>query len=65
MSTAETVGLALDWRRHRVNAEPRACRCCHEPAYMTDERGVPCHKVCAEIELERRAMFHARRPREA
>jgi hypothetical protein len=39
----------LDWRRHRVSRRPRPCVLCGRPALMIDERGNPCHKVCAEI----------------
>lgn len=37
----------LDWRNHRTGpAQP--CRICTRPAICRDERGDPCHKVCAE-----------------
>ena len=39
----------LDWRHNRVGA-PASCRLCAESALMRDGDGVPCHKVCAELE---------------
>lgn len=37
----------LDWRHHRTGPL-RPCRICGRPALMRDQRGTPCHKVCAE-----------------
>lgn len=58
--TGSQPAVLLDWRRHRVNNPPRLCRLCPELAFMTDEKGRPCHKVCAEDEIARLADFHAR-----
>ena len=58
MSTTADASF-LDWSKHRVNATPRPCRACAMPAFMTDAKGVPCHKVCAEREIAQRAEFHA------
>ncbi len=59
MPAPETPAVCLDWRTHRVNATPKPCRCCGNPALMTGARGRPCHKVCAETEVERDAEGYA------
>lgn len=39
----------LNWRSHKVGARLK-CRLCPDAAWMRDEQGQPCHKVCAERE---------------
>lgn len=39
----------LDWRTHDVGPA-RPCRICTRPAMCRDQRGRPCHKVCAETQ---------------
>ncbi|WP_344088991.1 hypothetical protein [Luedemannella helvata] len=39
--------MALNWRHH-ATGDLRPCRYCRRPAFMRDEVGRPCHKVCAE-----------------
>ena len=42
-----TAPDAFNWRDHAVG--PLApCRICRRKAFMRDENGQPCHKVCAE-----------------
>ncbi|RLK13308.1 competence protein CoiA-like protein [Micromonospora sp. M71_S20] len=40
----------LNWSKHAVG-EPQPCRICRKPAFMRDEDGRPCHKVCAESQI--------------
>ncbi|MER7001702.1 hypothetical protein ABT297_01420 [Dactylosporangium sp. NPDC000555] len=46
------MSARLDWRRNHVNWTPAPCRICERPALMCDERGVPCHLVCAQAEAD-------------
>lgn len=42
----------LDWSRHRIG--PLApCLLCGQPALLRDDRGRPCHKICAEAVQDR------------
>jgi len=41
----------LDWRAHSVGPA-RPCRICAGLAICRDENGRPCHKVCAETQLD-------------
>lgn len=52
--------LGLDWSKHDVGRAAK-CRLCGRPAWLRDENGKPCHKVCAEDELNRRAAAAAGR----
>lgn len=58
MVTARTAPfthpVTLDWRKHQVG-DRRRCRICGQGAFMRDETGEPCHKVCAEIEAAKTA----------
>ena len=45
----------LDWRRHRLCRLPGSCRLCGRPAWLRDENGYCCHKVCAERARNRTA----------
>jgi hypothetical protein len=42
----------LDWRRHRITWRPEPCKHCRKPALSLDDDGQPCHKACAELEIE-------------
>jgi len=55
MSTADerTVGpdgllVVLDWRDAEAGA-PAPCVLCGRPALCRSPKGVPCHKLCAEL----------------
>lgn len=41
----------LDWKRHKVGAL-KPCRICGNGALCRDEHDWPCHKTCAEKELD-------------
>lgn len=45
--------IVLDWRKNTAGP-PRACRICGKPAICRDEVGKPAHKVCVELEIERK-----------
>lgn len=47
--------VVLDWRKHRLGTRPAKCRFCGRPAWLRDENGKPCHKGCAELDIEQRA----------
>lgn len=44
--------LLLDWRDHKLLPRRKPCRSCYGLTVLTDETGKPCHKTCAEAELE-------------
>lgn len=50
----------LDWRRHAVGAL-KPCRICGTTALLRDQNGDPCHKGCAENEIDRTAARAVRR----
>lgn len=54
--------VVLDWRKNKLGARPAACRLCGVKTLLRDENGKPCHKICAEQDIERRAAAAARRP---
>lgn len=49
------MATVLDWRKHPVGKRAGKCRHCGGPAWMRDERGKSAHKVCAELDIDRRA----------
>lgn len=59
MIRADDPPTYLDWRHHRFNQTPKPCRLCGRNAFMTDEHGKACHKVCGEQELARKAEYYA------
>jgi len=46
-----TPPIGLDWRSsaHWNGGRMLPCRHCGRLAFLRDERGVPCHKTCAEL----------------
>jgi len=50
----------LDWGKYAVDS-PKPCRLCGGQALMRDHGGKPCHKVCAERELDEMAARAATR----
>lgn len=44
----------LDWGKHAVGA-PKPCRLCGGQALMRDQNREPCHKVCVERDIDRKA----------
>jgi hypothetical protein len=46
----------FDWRHGHSVGDGRPCRICLHDAFMRDETGTPCHKVCAELEAYREWM---------
>lgn len=59
--------VTLDWSSHgpsgaAVVGPPKPCCLCAQPALLRDPTsGQPCHKVCAEAELSRRAEANSAR----
>lgn len=49
----------LDWRRHTIGRAAK-CRLCGRLALLRDDRGRPCHKVCAEQEIDTAAATYAK-----
>ncbi|WP_214327923.1 hypothetical protein [Nonomuraea sediminis] len=54
-SKARSTGNGLDWSgedgiSHWGGGQRRPCRVCGNPAFLVDDDGRPCHKVCAETE---------------
>lgn len=46
------MATSLDWSRGTVG-DPAPCVICHRPALCrSPDRGVPCHKACAEAWLD-------------
>lgn len=58
--TASTAAqpTRLDWRSHKIGALT-PCRLCGQKALCRDQNGHPCHKGCAERELDRVAAWAA------
>lgn len=47
--------IVLDWRtgdHYLGDGRPATCRSCFGPTRLKDDNGRPCHKLCAEAELE-------------
>ena len=44
--------VGLDWHRHAVGRQRLPCRLCGQGAFLRDEHGRPCHKVCAEAAID-------------
>lgn len=46
--------IVLDWRTgdHYRAGRGRTCRSCFGPTVLVDDHGRPCHKLCAEADLE-------------
>jgi hypothetical protein len=42
--------ISLNWAKNAVG-DPQPCWLCRKPAFMRDDNGRPCHKVCAESHL--------------
>lgn len=60
--------VTLDWSSNGPAKEaarvgpPKPCCICGKPALLRDPTsGLPCHKVCAEAELSRRAAANSAR----
>ena len=52
-ATQQPTGpVILDWRTHRLSSRRRPCRSCGGLTVLCDQDGRPCHKTCAEAELE-------------
>lgn len=45
--------MFLDWRKNQAGP-PKPCRLCGRLAICRDEGGKPCHKTCAEEEIQRK-----------
>jgi hypothetical protein len=46
----------LDWRdRSHWSDRDKRCRVCGRLTPLRDDNGQPCHKVCAEREIDRKA----------
>jgi hypothetical protein len=48
--------IVLDWSHssHYLKGDRPPCRLCGKPTFLADDDGRPCHKICAERELENR-----------
>lgn len=55
---------SLNWRHSsHISSRKGRCRLCNMPTLLRDDRGRPCHKVCAEWEADEQAnAAAARRP---
>ncbi|MDI2128747.1 hypothetical protein [Yinghuangia seranimata] len=44
------AGPVLDWHspEHWNHGTTEPCVVCGEPTFLLSDRGIPCHKVCAE-----------------
>lgn len=51
-ATQPDGSLLLDWRTHKLLPRRKPCRSCYGLTILTDDQGRPCHKTCAEAELE-------------
>lgn len=51
--------MKLDWHKHKTGPR-RHCRVCKRGAVCRDENERPCHKVCAEKELDDVAESYAK-----
>jgi len=45
----------LDWRDGMTHFSriPKPCRICGKSAFCRDDDRIPCHKVCAEAEINK------------